>query len=298
MFAKLAVAAAVVVPFARAHMEMVDPPALRNQKNPQYKDSPLIDYSYKAPMDFAGNQFPCKGYIGDVGTVATAGATVNAGSTFPVQLSGGAVHGGGSCQFSFSYDMVNFGVVHEIIGNCPMADQKFDVPIPAEMPSGKNVVFAWTWFNKVGNREMYMNCAVVDVLGTSGAIELPQMFRANTYGEGECRTPEGVDVDFNNPVLDKCSADKLITKDKKVTIGSGTPSTPTTPPPTNNDPPKEPPKTETPPTTGSGAGAWAADKVYVGGDVACYNGVSYTAKWWTQGETPGAGDVWGAGGAC
>ncbi|WP_373324947.1 chitinase [Actinocatenispora rupis] len=40
------------------------------------------------------------------------------------------------------------------------------------------------------------------------------------------------------------------------------------------------------------AAAWSASAVYQGGDTATYGGHQWTAKWWTQGETPGAAD-WG-----
>lgn len=35
-----------------------------------------------------------------------------------------------------------------------------------------------------------------------------------------------------------------------------------------------------------------SSKVYNGGDKVMYNGTEYTAKWWTQGETPGQSAVW------
>lgn len=40
--------------------------------------------------------------------------------------------------------------------------------------------------------------------------------------------------------------------------------------------------------------AWSASSVYVAGNKVTHNGVNYEAKWWTQGETPGAAgaDVW------
>jgi chitinase len=44
--------------------------------------------------------------------------------------------------------------------------------------------------------------------------------------------------------------------------------------------------------------AWDASKVYVGGNQASYKGHNWTAKWWTQGETPGMADVWQDNGAC
>ncbi|CAM4260010.1 glycosyl hydrolase family 18 protein [Pseudoalteromonas ostreae] len=49
--------------------------------------------------------------------------------------------------------------------------------------------------------------------------------------------------------------------------------------------------TDTTPPTGD---TWDASKVYVGGDTVVYNGVTYKAKWWTQGNRPDLGGVWEA----
>lgn len=38
--------------------------------------------------------------------------------------------------------------------------------------------------------------------------------------------------------------------------------------------------------------AWDSGKVYLAGDIVSYNGQDYKAKWWTQGDTPGASEVW------
>ncbi|GHC80943.1 chitinase [Streptomyces flavofungini] len=38
--------------------------------------------------------------------------------------------------------------------------------------------------------------------------------------------------------------------------------------------------------------------MYTGGKQASYNGRNWTAKWWTQNETPGRSDVWADQGAC
>ncbi|MFI6077035.1 chitinase [Actinoplanes sp. NPDC051343] len=50
------------------------------------------------------------------------------------------------------------------------------------------------------------------------------------------------------------------------------------------------------------APAWSATAVYVGGNTASQNGHNYSAKWWTQNESPathsGQWDVWADGGAC
>ncbi|MFD5029135.1 glycoside hydrolase family 19 protein [Streptomyces sp. NPDC058220] len=46
------------------------------------------------------------------------------------------------------------------------------------------------------------------------------------------------------------------------------------------------------------ASGWNASAVYTGGNTASYNGHNWSAKWWTQGETPGATDVWADQGSC
>jgi chitodextrinase len=66
--------------------------------------------------------------------------------------------------------------------------------------------------------------------------------------------------------------------------------------------------TPTSTTPGGGGGgscsapAWNAATAYNGGAVVSYNGHTYTAKWWTQGEQPdthsGQWDVWKDNGAC
>jgi predicted carbohydrate-binding protein with CBM5 and CBM33 domain len=49
-----------------------------------------------------------------------------------------------------------------------------------------------------------------------------------------------------------------------------------------------------PPPTGNCPGAWSASAVYTAGAVVSYNGHKYTARYWTQGETPGTTGEWGA----
>ena len=48
------------------------------------------------------------------------------------------------------------------------------------------------------------------------------------------------------------------------------------------------------PPTGSCGAAWSASAVYTGGMVVSHNGRKYTARYWTQGETPGTTGEWGA----
>jgi chitinase len=68
-------------------------------------------------------------------------------------------------------------------------------------------------------------------------------------------------------------------------------------------PPTNPPPTTPPPTTPGNPGsctapAWNASTVYTGGQLASYNGHTWRAQWWTQGETPGVAQVWVDQGAC
>ncbi|SNR36519.1 glycoside hydrolase family 19 protein [Actinomadura mexicana] len=46
------------------------------------------------------------------------------------------------------------------------------------------------------------------------------------------------------------------------------------------------------------AAAWSSSAVYTGGAAVSYNGHNWSAKWWTQNETPGRADVWADQGTC
>jgi chitinase len=68
-------------------------------------------------------------------------------------------------------------------------------------------------------------------------------------------------------------------------------------------PPQSPPPTgsPTPPPGGSCAGAaWNSGTAYTGGQQVTYNGHTWTAKWWTQGDVPGNNSqaVWTDNGPC
>ncbi|KAL6704429.1 hypothetical protein ACN47E_008281 [Coniothyrium glycines] len=167
--------------------------------------------------------FPCKQRAGvyDV----TEMNQWNAGETKEVSFKGSAVHGGGSCQFSITTDMEpteqsQWKVITSAIGGCPSnvtgnlpedpngnGAATFPVTMPDNIPDG-TYTFAWTWLNKVGNREFYMNCAPLQVGSGSGqgstasASEalsaLPDMFVANLPAT-ECTTSEGQDFNYPNP---------------------------------------------------------------------------------------------------
>ncbi|KAK0639434.1 hypothetical protein B0T16DRAFT_395167 [Cercophora newfieldiana] len=189
---------------AAAHMEMSFPPPFRSKSNPHATN---IDYSMTAPLSNSGSDYPCKGYHVDLGTPAGAPtASFAPGGTYNFTIVGGAAHGGGSCQASLSYDGGNtFTVIESIIGGCPL-NSNYDFTIPSDAQAGQ-AIFAWTWFNQIGNREMYMNCAPVTIGGGSSKREIkeraeafsarPQIFQAN-IGNG-CATLESSAVEFPAP---------------------------------------------------------------------------------------------------
>ncbi|ROT42791.1 putative endoglucanase [Sodiomyces alkalinus F11] len=189
-------------------MEMTWPPPFRSRHNPFTTD---IDYSMTNPLSSSGSDFPCKGYHRLLDT-AQGGSVVEweAGQSYGLTLGGSATHNGGSCQASLSYDRgQTWTVIHSYIGNCPLKPT-WEFSLPHDTPSG-SALFAWSWFNNIGNREMYMNCAHVTISGYESAAEIqerarppgapfygrPALFVANV-GNG-CSTLEGADVEFPQP---------------------------------------------------------------------------------------------------
>jgi hypothetical protein len=117
MFSKslLAAFAATLIASTHAHMAIQMPP-------------PIPGSDSKSPLDPTGDNFPCQGAPLTGGTVTN----LQVGQTQSLQfnLGGGAntaVHGGGSCQVSISYetdatalkDPSNWKVIHSYIGGCP-----------------------------------------------------------------------------------------------------------------------------------------------------------------------------------
>lgn len=190
---------------AVGHMFMSDPAPLRGTNNPHAGDD--VDYEMKSPI--SAEQFPCRGSLGLLGTEAGAPtAEYKAGQSYSATIEGGAAHGGGSCQFSLSYDKGNtWKVIQSIIGDCPVSGgSSFDFTIPADAPSSDEAIFSWSWNNKIGNREFYQNCAVVSISGGSSKARradevafdsLPDMFVANIVDD--CSVPEGIDVLYPDP---------------------------------------------------------------------------------------------------
>lgn len=200
---------------AAAHMEMTWPPPFRSKYNP-YSSPGAIDYTMTAPLLADGSNYPCKHYqVADLGTPqGRATASFAAGQSANLTIGGGAPHGGGSCQVSLSYDRgQTFTVVQSIEGGCPASagTTTLEFSIPYDAPQG-DALLAWTWFNNLGNREMYMNCAAVTISGASSKrgddmstkrtahaplSSRPKLFVANV-GNG-CSTVDSRDVQFPQP---------------------------------------------------------------------------------------------------
>ncbi|PLB51949.1 hypothetical protein P170DRAFT_422879 [Aspergillus steynii IBT 23096] len=173
-----------------------------------------------SPLEADGSDFPCKQRDG-VYAAASSENILNIGEANPLKFTGSATHGGGSCQVSLTKDLEptkdsKWMVIKSIEGGCPVnaegnlpenpdgsGSTEFKYTIPDGIEPGKYTL-AWTWFNRIGNREMYMNCAPVTVKGGSSAkrspvkrdASFPDLFVANVNG---CTTPEGKDIRFPNP---------------------------------------------------------------------------------------------------
>jgi hypothetical protein len=170
------------------------------------------------PLDPSGSNFPCQSTGGAFTGTATK---MEKGTTQKMGFTGQAVHSGGSCQISVTYDaqpnkQSAFKVIHSIQGGCPargvtgnagsdasaVAPDEYEFEIPAGIPNGK-ATLAWSWMNKGGNREFYMNCAPIEITGAEGTTAalaaLPDMLVANIAPNAGCATTEGVDIQYPNP---------------------------------------------------------------------------------------------------
>jgi hypothetical protein len=242
-----AIAAAILAfsSVASAHMILENPKPFGNPNS--------------SPLEADGSNFPCK-FDGTYGATVTSMNNWEAGSTQSISFTGSAVHGGGSCQFSFTTDKVPtkdsvWKVIHSVIGGCPKAGEpgnlpadpngkgadKFPVTVPKDTPNGQ-LTFAWSWFNKQGNREMYMQCAPVTISGgvdsTDALGKLPDMFVGNIPNT-TCAVAEGTDLNFPNPGASVVSLGDPSALGKPGFSGSGCQtagaSTPVTPPSNPDD---------------------------------------------------------------
>ncbi|KAJ5451533.1 hypothetical protein N7491_000715 [Penicillium cf. griseofulvum] len=175
-----------------------------------------------SPLLADGSDFPCK-LRDNAFEAPTTETTIAIGESYPLTFIGSATHGGGSCQISLTTDLQpskssSWKVIKSFEGGCPanvdgnmpggpdsIDPYTYNFTIPDGITAGKYTL-AWTWFNRIGNREMYMNCAPITVSGGSSkrspeelerrAASFPPMFVANING---CMTQESVDIRFPQP---------------------------------------------------------------------------------------------------
>ncbi|KAJ2240807.1 hypothetical protein GGI13_007548 [Coemansia sp. RSA 455] len=198
-FSLIAVLASVSV---FGHMEMTSPCPRYSPKCATPSDLPpgaVLDYNLNGPIGGNGNinQPFCK-YTKPwprVSDIWTAGNPVTI--TF---ANNGASHSGGHAEFSISYDNGStFVVLHQVLRQmfftAPPPNGGSDIvrsytfTLPVGLPGTSHAVFAWTWVNAIGNREFYMNCADVAIVGIAGSYSGKAMTVAN-YGSMYPTIPE------------------------------------------------------------------------------------------------------------
>ncbi|KAI5296980.1 hypothetical protein KEM56_005178, partial [Ascosphaera pollenicola] len=120
-----------------------------------------------SPLEDGMGDFPCKQRTG-VYDPPSQENKYSVGEDVTLSFTGSAVHGGGSCQISLTTDMQptkdsKWKVIHSIEGGCPANtegnmpggqndDTTFNFKIPDSIKPGEYTL-AWTWLNRVGNRE-------------------------------------------------------------------------------------------------------------------------------------------------
>ena len=239
-----------IVPI-NAHIFMRDPPSRRNKYSQEYVSQGNVDYNIMAPLYFDGSTFPfpCKGFPKGPST-----KTIN-GNKVSVTLEGSATHGGGHCQFGVTYDDSKFVVLRTVTDNCLTGGMTYDFDLPSNIPSGDITVF-WTWINRIGNREYYMECADITVdnpTGSNSPVEISgkELLVLNILGNTVI--PEGLPA--GNDGTD------LLNSRKDISVmsgsgGGGSSQPPPSQPPSNQPPPSQPPPSQLPPPQGSSAATY------------------------------------------
>lgn len=165
-----------------------------------------------SPLKDDGSNYPCQ--VGNDGKYSmTAMNKIPVNEPVLLAFSGSATHEGGTCELAISMDKEPradsvFKVIQVFEGNCPIAPLSGNLTfnIPKDFPTTDRATLAWAWYNKIGNREMYMNCAPVQITGGSNDKSyfdsLPNMFVANVAvpgADGQCQTVETKDTEIPNP---------------------------------------------------------------------------------------------------
>ncbi|KAG0301523.1 hypothetical protein BGZ98_008274 [Dissophora globulifera] len=154
------------------------------QAGPWSKNPDKLVHSW---IGFQGKPFPCGGYTDGPVTNLTIGEVINvrfwtfglknitATPPLPKTIPT-ARHGGGSCEFSLSYDgMKTWKVIGQYTKSCPDIYTEWPVLIPDNIPectNPKTCFFSMSWIaHKVP--QFYHHCANVVVKGGSNYTALP-----------------------------------------------------------------------------------------------------------------------------
>ncbi|ORX69883.1 hypothetical protein DL89DRAFT_267112 [Linderina pennispora] len=182
--------------FVAAHASMISPCVRYTpfcDHCPPVPAGQSLDYNINAPIGSPDSSQPlCK----NTTPYDTPVATWTAGQPVTVHFRPhAAVHSGGHCEFSVSYDNgKTFAVIHQELRYCFVGSKptgqvndasvlSYTFTLPSNLPSSDRVVFSWSWVNASGNRELYHNCADIAIKGgSSNAYTAKQMTIANYPG--------------------------------------------------------------------------------------------------------------------
>jgi hypothetical protein len=197
-FAAVASATFAFAAFGNAHLIMKTPTPFGVGS---LNNSPLND----AKPGTAESDYPCKQRkgvydISEMNKIAVETPTL-------MTFEGSASHGGGTCQIAITLDKEptansTFKIIQVFEGGCPTTQDSgstnpFTFTLPKETPNGQ-VTLAWLWYNRIGNREAYMNCAPVEVSGGSDNDDyfnsLPNMYLIN-LPTSECQSTQNYGSD-------------------------------------------------------------------------------------------------------
>lgn len=160
-----------------SHIFMNTPPSRHNLYSEYYVSNNLVNYNLRSPLNVDPDffTFPCKGFAMGPPTYSFYNNNIT------MTLEGTAIHGGGHCQFGITYDNINFVVLKTVLNTCLLDGLSFSFNLPDTAPDGSLTIF-WTWINRIGNREYYMECADVNVISNninSGKVDGKELFIAN-----------------------------------------------------------------------------------------------------------------------
>ncbi|OMJ10996.1 hypothetical protein AYI70_g9975 [Smittium culicis] len=208
------------------HMAISEPCVRNSPRNEcnENNRSGKFDYDVTSPIGKSGLVWkPLCRWDGEKDR--TNPLTWYAGQTVKVEFfPGGATHNGGHCQFALSYNGgADFVVIKDVFKHCFFKDLSFDynnqvreyeIELPHNLPSSDNVVFAWTWINAIGDREYYMNCFDVNIIGNGSDNYTGKKLLIANYGPSTPHIPEfngnyetGMDLLMSRPKMTVYSND-------------------------------------------------------------------------------------------